>query len=324
MIKTLSYVVISTPKLEAWCDMAANVVGLHVDVVQPGASVRLRMDEKIQRLLLLSTDEKPTLVLGFEVEDEAALAKIAQDLNRAGYPVASGTPDEIALRGVAGMFYFTDPDGSRVEVACGLKIAGATLQPGRPIGGFRTGELGIGHVALGTAHHSAMGALYKDTLNFKVSDYGDTLFPIEFLHINGRHHTLGLADTGKGATVHHLMLEYNDWDDVGRAYDLALENPESIGVSLGRHINDHVTSFYLYTPDGWMLELGWAGRLVDANWKVEKLDGLSLWGHDRSWLPQDKRDEAKQILKKLSARGLRAPIALPTKPTKTAEDAHDE
>ena len=55
------------------------------------------------------------------------------------------------------------------------------------------------------------------------------------------------------------MLEYLDWDDVGRAYDMALERPESIGVSLGRHANDHVTSFYLRTPDGWMLELGWAG-----------------------------------------------------------------
>ena len=324
MIKALAYVVICTPRLAEWCEMAAKLVGLHVEVVLPGAAVRLRMDQNIQRLLLLATDDKPKLTMGFEVEDKAGLAEVALDLHRAGYPVVPGTTDEIALRGVAGMFHFIDPDGSRVEVAWGMRDAGATLQPGRPIGGFRTGTLGIGHVALGTAQHSAMCELYKATLHFKLSDYGNTLFPIQFLHVNPRHHTLGLADTGTGAGVHHLMLEYNDWDDVGRAYDMALENPESIGVSLGRHINDHVTSFYLYTPDGWMLELGWAGRLINADWQVEDLPGLSLWGHDRSWLPQAKRDEAKRVLKKLAARGIRAPIALPTKPLKTANDVTDE
>lgn len=313
MIKALSYVVISTPRFPEWCEMGTNLIGLQVDVLEQGATARMRMDEKIQRLLVLSTDGKPKLTMGFEVENEAALVQTTTELKSAGFSVDSGSSDEIALRGVANMVHFIDPDGSRVEVAWGLKDAGSTLKPGRPIGGFRTGELGIGHVALGTSRHSAMSDLYKDTLHFKMSDYGSTLFPIEFLHVNPRHHTLGLANTGRGAAVHHLMLEYNDWDDVGRAYDMALEKPESIGVSLGRHINDHVTSFYLYTPDGWMLELGWAGRLIDDDWQVEDLDGLSLWGHDRSWLPKDKRDEAKQILKKLSARGLRAPVAQQTK-----------
>lgn len=321
MIKALAYVVISTPKLNEWVDMATSLVGLQVDIVKKETAVRLRMDQKIQRILLLSTDQKPTLVMGFEVEDEAALKRVALELSRAGYSPVPGSEDEIELRGVAGMFHFIDPDDSRVEVAWGLHDAGSAFQPGRPIGGFRTGALGIGHVALGTAQHSAMCALYKDTLHFRMSDYGNTLFPIEFLHVNGRHHTLGLAQTGNGATVHHLMLEYNDWDDVGRAYDMALEKPESIAVSLGRHINDHVTSFYLYTPDGWMLELGWAGRLITDDWQVENLDGLSLWGHDRNWLPKDKRDQAKQILKKLAARGLRAPIAMPTKLKETTNDS---
>ncbi len=113
------------------------------------------------------------------------------------------------------------------------------------------------------------------------------------------------------------MLEYNDFDDVGRAYDMALTNPDSIGVTLGRHINDHVTSFYLKNPDGWMFELGWASRTVGPDWEAEELEGMSLWGHDRTWLPDDKREEARQILKRLAQKGVRAPVVTTTQTATT-------
>lgn len=145
-------------------------------------------------------------------------------------------------------------------------------------------------------------------LGFRVSDRAQAPFRVEFLHVNPRHHTLGIADTGGAAKIYHLMLEYRDFDDLGRAYDIALEHPESIGVTLGRHINDHVTSFYLKNPDGWMLELGWAGRTIGPDWQVEELEGMSLWGHDRTWLPPAKREEARQILKRMARKGVRVPV----------------
>ena len=171
-------------------------------------------------------------------------------------------------------------------------------------------DLGIGHTALLAGDFAGMRKLYHEVLGFQLSDRATRPFLAEFFHVNPRHHTLGLADAGTAAGVYHLMLEYLDWDDVGRAYDMALERPESIGVSLGRHANDHVTSFYLRTPDGWMLELGWAGRLIGADWQVAELPGMSLWGHDRTWLPPDKRAQARQILRDLAAQGLRAPVAV--------------
>ncbi|CAB3796265.1 VOC family protein [Pararobbsia alpina] len=309
MIKTLSYVVVTTPNLAQWCELAINLVGLHADVISEDQVVRLRMDEKVQRLLLQSTTGPSALTMGFEVDDAAALARVAQDLTGAGYSVVPGVEEEITKRGVTDMFHFIDADGSRVEVAYGLKDAASALRPGRPIGGFRTGELGMGHVALKAGNFPAMSALFKDVLHFSMSDFAREPFPVEFFHVNPRHHTVGLADTGTGAGIYHLMLEYNDWDDVGRALDMALEHPESIGVSLGRHSNDHITSFYVRTPDGWLLELGWGARLIDGAWQVEELPGLSLWGHERTWLPPEKREKARQQLNALAARGVRAPMA---------------
>lgn len=313
MIRGLGYVVIHTPKPKEWHQLASKLIGLDAEVCQLSGILTIRMDDYAQRLLIIPTQERPTLTLGFEIEDETAFHLLITKIETNGFTVHQGTEQEAALRQTAEMAYFYDPDNNRIELAWGMEKALHPLRPGRSIGGFRTGDLGIGHVALGTLNNAAMRELYRNVLGFKLSDHGNTLFPIEFYHINPRHHTVALADTGAGASVHHLMLEYNCWDDVGRAYDIALENPESIGVSLGRHINDHVTSFYLYTPDGWMLELGWAGRLIDQDWVVEDLQGLSLWGMTvagylrTSVFKQDKYYKTSQI----RAYVLQSPYPLP-------------
>lgn len=313
MIDALSYVLVGTSDLPAWIRMATNIAGLQAEEVEHGRSVRLRMDDKVQRLLLQATAGKPTLGMGYTVANAAVLETAVRRLEAAGFTVTPSTAEERALRGIAGMAHFLDPDGYRVELAYGMQDAATPFTPGRPIGGFRTKaggvDLGIGHTALMAGDFAAMKHLYQDVLGFRMSDRASAPFVAEFFHVNPRHHTIGLADTGTGPGVYHVMLEYKEWDDVGRAYDIALEHPESIGVSLGRHTNDHVTSFYLRTPDGWMLELGWAGRLIGHDWEVTELPGMSLWGHDRTWLPPAKREEARQILKKIAAAGLRAPIA---------------
>jgi 2,3-dihydroxybiphenyl 1,2-dioxygenase len=308
MIQALSYLIVETPHLEAWITQVRDHIGMHVEVVEPNQCVRLRVDEKFQRFVVTKIDGQATMGMGFEVDDSTELDRIVKALENDGYTVTKGTEQALKLRGVDGMIFFHDPDGVRIEVCYGLADADSPFEPGRPIGGFRTGDMGLGHVALITEHFDELSHLYRDLFGFKLSDHTDKPFRVEFLHCNPRHHTIGLADTGGPAKIYHFMLEYNDFDDVGRAYDMALTNPDSIGVSLGRHINDHVTSFYLKNPDEWMFELGWASRTVGPDWEVEELEGLSLWGHDRTWLPDDKREEARQILKRLAAKGVRAPV----------------
>jgi len=309
MIESLAYLVVRTAHLDAWMDLARTHIGFQTEVLPAGVGVRLRMDERRQRLLLLPTDQEPALSMGLSVAGGQALQEVRARLEGAGYTCTSGTPQENELRAVEDMFFFQDPDGNRVEVVHGLKQAETPFMPGRPLGGFRTGELGLGHVALIASKYPAMAHLYKELLGFRLSDYATVPFKAEFLHVNPRHHTLALVDIEAPPSVHHVMVEYRDLDDVGRAYDMVQERPESVGVTLGRHSNDHVISFYMKTPDGWMLELGWAGRTIDANWKVEALPGPSLWGHDRYWLPDAKRQEARQLLKSIAAQGIRAPVA---------------
>jgi len=58
------------------------------------------------------------------------------------------------------------------------------------------------------------------------------------------------------------------------------EHKIPLAMSLGRHTNDHMTSFYVRTPSGFEIEYGTGGRLIDdATWEVGTFDAQSFWGH---------------------------------------------
>ena len=272
-------------------------------------SLRLRIDERAFRYLIVK-GERPALdVLGFDVGDEAGMAHIARRLEAAGKAVERSAGEQAALRSVDGLMATTDAEGNRVEFFHGLADAADAFSPGRPIGGFRSGALGPGHAVLLVHDFAAQSRFYREVLGCGVSDFHAEPFPAEFLHVNARHHTVGLIGTDAAPGVHHLMCEYEHLDDLGRAYDIALRNPDSIGVSLGRHLNDHVTSFYLRAPDGFLIELGWAGRLIDpASWVPEELASPSLWGHVRHWLPAERRARAESMTRAMGDAGVRAPV----------------
>ena len=106
------------------------------------------------------------------------------------------------------------------------------------------------------------------------------------------------------------MFEICYLDDVGQAYDLALRKPEMIGTTLGRHVNDHVTSFYSWSPSKFLVEYGWGGRTIDPeNWTPhERTEGPSLWGHDRTWLTPEGREEARDLRIGVAEAGGRMPL----------------
>jgi catechol 2,3-dioxygenase-like lactoylglutathione lyase family enzyme len=151
-------------------------------------------------------------------------------------------------------------------------------------------------------------AFYVDVLGFKLSDYIEKPFRAYFFHVNPRHHSLALIETG-GNGMHHLMVEMFSLDDVGQSYDVALAE-DRVNVTLGRHTNDLMTSFYAKTPSSFMVECGWGGREVDpATWQpVEMTHGPSLWGHERVWLPEKDRAVAREMRMNAAREGLRAPV----------------
>ena len=107
---------------------------------------------------------------------------------------------------------------------------------------------------------------------------------IDFVHCdNGRHHSLALFEGTVPYGCVHMMVEVGSMDDVGRAYDRMLKSDTRLMATLGKHTNDHMTSFYMATPGGFALEYGYGGRTIDWDrHTVFESTTASLWGHDFS------------------------------------------
>jgi catechol 2,3-dioxygenase-like lactoylglutathione lyase family enzyme len=166
----------------------------------------------------------------------------------------------------------------------------------------------MGHVVLNVEDTAPLVPFYRDLLGFRVSDYGLTPYPLWFFHVNGRHHSFAMVGSGRRG-LHHFMLELGCLDDVGQGYDLAQLDDGRIAYTLGRHTNDHMTSFYTHTPSGFFVEYGWGGRIIDPpTWQPhETFDGPSLWGHERLHLPEPGRSRLRDMRLVAAAKGVRAP-----------------
>ncbi|HEY9361160.1 MAG TPA: VOC family protein, partial [Xanthobacteraceae bacterium] len=195
------------------------------------------------------------------------------------------------------------------EIFHGAETAADPFRPGRNISGFRTGPLGMGHVVMHFERIAEVMAFYQNVLEFKLSDYWLRPFPAYFLHVNPRHHSIAFVESGINM-IHHMMVELYSFDDVGQGYDLALGDPGRIGVTLGRHSGDYVTSFYTWNPSGFLVEYGWGGQLIDdSNWKpFERKFGPSLWGHERRWMSAEKREESRRLCMEAAENGQRQPV----------------
>lgn len=278
-IQAFGYLGIGADKLDDWTEFATRTVGMQ-SVDRGSAGRAFRMDDRSQRVFVDPALANGERVFGWEVADAAALDALAGRLDAAGVAVRQQPAGRADQRFVSGLISFADPVGNRMEAFHGPMLADTPFAPGRAISGFRTGPLGIGHGVLSVPRMADVLPFYLDLLGFQVSDY--ILKPVAayFLHVNARHHSLALFEGGRSG-MHHLMVEFFMLDDVGQAYDLAQSQQGRVAVTLGRHPNDLVTSFYMRTPAGFLVECGWGGREVDETWQPKEMDTvMSFWGHD--------------------------------------------
>ncbi|MFZ2159453.1 MAG: VOC family protein [Bradyrhizobium sp.] len=306
-IQALGYAGFGSADLDDWRQFGTGLVGLQA-VERGNSLLAFRMDDRKQRIVIDRAMPEGARFFGWEVADAADLDALAARLEEAGVAVTAGPQALADARRVRGLISFSDPSGNRLEAFYAAEIDETPFRPGRSISGFRTGPLGLGHAVLTVENIDTMMPFYVGLLGFGLSDYMLKPFRAYFFHINARHHSLAMIETGKSG-MHHLMVELFSLDDVGQSYDVAL-NEDRVNVTLGRHTNDLMTSFYAKTPSSFMVECGWGGRAIDpATWQSSELkDGPSLWGHERLWLPPEDREVAREMRMRAAAEGRRAPV----------------
>jgi 2,3-dihydroxybiphenyl 1,2-dioxygenase len=306
-VQALGYIGVDATDFDPWRRFATDVFAMQVVERGPDA-LACRVDDRCQRLLVQRSDRDGPAFFGFETDGAQALKETAGKLDAAGFKVTRASEKELTLRGVDEMGWCRDPAGNRIEIFHGLAQAGGPFTTPRPHGGFRTGKLGMGHMVLHAQDIDAMSAFYRDVLGLRLSDYMVKPYRLMFLRANPRHHSVALLQSKENG-VHHVMFEVLALDDVGRAYDFALDGWR-IGQTLGRHSNDWVLSFYAFCPAGFMMECGWGGRTVDeATWTPREVThGGSMWGHDRLWMDDERRRIANDVRRNTILSGLGAPL----------------
>jgi 2,3-dihydroxybiphenyl 1,2-dioxygenase len=310
-IAQLGYVGFQVNDLVAWRRFATDL-GMQV-VDAPPDALRMRMDERPYRMFAVQGPLDRLACIGLEAANEQTLAQLVRQVQGSSAGVHMASDDECRARQVAVMAHLRDPDGHAIELFHGMGPTPLPFEPSRAMGGFRTGDLGLGHVVLQTPRIEAMSAFYE-SLGFRLSDYMDTPIQARFMHTNARHHSLALIQAPE-AKIHHVMVEYVQLDDIGRLYDVALTEPDRIISTLGRHANDHMLSFYSRTPSGFMIETGWAGRLIDVDhWEQQRIATPSIWGHERKWLPEAARQAIRQEMNHLATQGVHAPVEVVNSP----------
>jgi extradiol dioxygenase len=285
-VSQLGYVGIGVNDAKAWHDLATNILGMQV---VPGSDTTsyLRMDEYHHRLELRSNGSDDLEFVGWEVPDSATLQSVAKQLEDGGMKVTAGTGEEADDRHVIGLIKCVDPNGIPTEVFWGHPVNQQSFHPARPMSGFKTGDMGLGHILVYARSLDESVRFYRDLLGFRISDFTDVRVPggkirLAFLHCNARHHSIGFVEVPRAPKrINHILFECNSLNDVGCGRDLCLSRGVPVAIDLGCHMNDHMVSFYMANPSNFALEYGWGGRTIDdGSWQAEHYIAFdSIWGH---------------------------------------------
>lgn len=291
-IKSLGYLAFRVRDLARWEELAVNMLGLQVSSRNEGTSLSLRMDDHLQRIVLEVGEEDDLVRAGWLFDTEKELEQYVQGLAKTGLTVTPCSKDVAAARCVERAYFCIDPNGLRHEFAFGPKYAPGDVPFASKVlkGKFVAGRLGIGHILVVAKHYDETVKFCHEALGLRISDYirapletPKGVFDVDatFFHTQtGRHHSLATAQIPSPKKIHHLMVEVEDMDDVGLAYDRCVAAGFPIGMGLGHHPNDHMFSFYVMTPSGFLVEYGFGGIVInDDAWEVRTYSQLSDWGH---------------------------------------------
>jgi len=283
----LAYVGFEVADPDALSTLFTEVVGLLRSPSDEVGAARLRNDDRAARLIITEGTRDDLEVLGFAVEDDAALEAYTESLSEAGFTLVD---DEARARrrGVRRLRRGPTPWGIEVELVVDLEAAPTPFASPAMASGFQTAGVGMGHVALAVLDFAESERFLLDGLAMEQSDWIETELmegvdlEVRFYHCNQRHHTVALAkvpfDLGK--VLHHVQVEANARDDVGFAFDRAFAAGVPIANGIGVHDNEGAFSFCATSPAGFLVEVGHGTKTITSPWRENRrYDRISRWGH---------------------------------------------
>ena len=289
-VQSLSYIVTQVQSLESWRRYAEDVLGM-MTTTEADGTLRIKMDERPFRILVQEGVTDQYLVSGWELGSEEDFNAMLQRLDAHGVSYVLGDRPLCVSRGVQAVAALADPAGNRHELSWGHISGCQPFVSPQGVPRFVTDNMGLGHTVLPAPNFDECAAFYRDVLGFRNSDIFNfrpdpeaDATRIHFMHCgNARHHSLAIAEYDVPSKCIHMMVEVENMTEVGRAHDRCAAHAVPLSATLGQHLNDKMTSFYMKTPSGFDLEFGWGGLQVDWDkHSVFEFNRVSVWVHDFS------------------------------------------
>jgi 3,4-dihydroxy-9,10-secoandrosta-1,3,5(10)-triene-9,17-dione 4,5-dioxygenase len=281
-VRELGYLGLETTDLGGWIRFGREVLGLATARHSADDVCHLKADDRPHRLTLRAGAKDRLAYAGWGVRDAEAFEEVRHQLASAGFEPVPATDAELSDRRVQAMFWCTDPGGFRVELFHSPILDHQRFISPVGVERFVAGDLGLGHIVLLTDHYEESFDFYVRLLGFRLSDSMVLdKRPLRFLRCNPRHHSLALAPH-HSSRLAHMMLEVPTIDEVGYCMDRCRQNDVPIAMTLGRHTNDMMVSFYMRAPRAYEIEYGCGGLCIDEEkWSTQEITAVSFWGHHR-------------------------------------------
>jgi 2,3-dihydroxybiphenyl 1,2-dioxygenase len=278
-VLNLGYIGVYSPEPKDWLFYGSEIMGAMV--AEENDVVYVKIDDRSHRVAVHQRDKGGLAYLGFEVQGPHDLEISEEVLRSEGVDFERVRGEAAAERKVAELLRFTDPGGNLAEIYYGHE-RDYTFQSPKGVSRFVTDSQGLGHAVIIVPDLDKTLNFYLRVFGFQISDLAEkggnrTVF----LRCGPREHTIALLQVD-GVTqprLHHFMVEVGDIDDVGCAYDRVYDNEIQLSLTLGRHTNDSMISFYVKTPGGFLMEYGCQGKSMKQTDAATTMTKGDVWGH---------------------------------------------
>jgi 2,3-dihydroxybiphenyl 1,2-dioxygenase len=281
-VTELGYVGVGIRDIDAWRFLVSDIFGM--EWVAENDKIKLRMDNWHNRVILHPGQEEDLLYAGFRVAGIEEFRMMREHLTACNVSFEVASPAEAGERCVLELLRLKDPAGVPLEIFHGPRVdRHRPFRPGRGMHGkFCTGPGGLGHVGIRVVDAAQSYRFYSQVLGMRggvetITQFGPQIVTPTFMDCNTRDHTVAFSPVPIENSIHHLMVEVDNIDDVGLAYDMIQKRGIPVLATIGRHSNDSMISFYIQSPSGWALEYGCSSSPAKSQ---SEYNVSEVWGHE--------------------------------------------
>ncbi len=245
----LGYVALNISNPERSKHFYETLWGLELSETGTAGELYLRCSDDHHNLVLYPDGTPGVKRIGWELESEADLDKLATALERQNIKVREVDAKERAALRQGRSIRFSDPfTGVTHEYYSVIQRLG-----GKPWTPTVAKIQRLGHIVLKTPRYAEALKFYMETLNFRASDSVDGFITFMRCFPNPFHHSFGLANSSRGA-LHHVNFMVTEVDDIGKGMWRFKKNDVPIVRGPGRHPPSGSMFLYVLDPDNITVE----------------------------------------------------------------------